>query len=472
MQGVGKDERKVDREQLEQAWRYYRRDALLSTCKEVLRRQLFSEGIDFCVGHCAKKRKREPTLVQKELVDDYWLPFAHDALDCLLVMGFVPVTFLDVNGSLVPSVPPIGTYTVTRVFEAETMTMQFEASPAASGENDSEISICHNFGYDPTYDCELTSLVSSILPQVKFLNSARAQALVRGELCNHPVLFSQSDVHKTEPETGVTVDFWANTEGPTLHNVPENTFHRNRKEQSIYATQRRMYDAARRGAMPIAPATAEPNLVTLPPGQKIHQARLSNGNIDVTLANKVYEQTVCAVLGIPRSMLINDSAVKADVDGTHGIFRRTVLHWSRLLGRLLTEVHAHIPNDDAKKKVKGKMSKEELYALKEREGVTVSFPIGLFGTTAEQIFELYTKGMLSYDQYAKYSLKLAGIPEEALAATKDPLSEEEKKSIYVPMVQQEHVIAEQGRQAIELAKEQAKHDGGLKAPPKKIKTKA
>jgi hypothetical protein len=63
MQGVGKDERKVDREQLEQAWKYYRRDALLSTCKEVLRRQLFSEGIDFCVGHCAKKRKREPTLV-------------------------------------------------------------------------------------------------------------------------------------------------------------------------------------------------------------------------------------------------------------------------------------------------------------------------------------------------------------------------------------------------------------------------
>jgi hypothetical protein len=34
------------------------------------------------------------------------------------------------------------------------------------------------------------------------------------------------------------------------------------------------------------------------------------------------------------------------------------------------------------------------------------------------------------------------------------------------------VIAEQGRQAIELAKEQAKHEGGLKAPPKKIKTKA
>jgi len=468
MQGVGKDERKLDREQLEETWKYYRRDAFLSTCKEVLRRQLFSEGMDFCVGHCSKRRKREVTLVEQELIDDYWLPFAHDALDCLLVMGVVPVTFLDVNGSLVPTVPPVGTYTTTRVFEADTMTMHFEAVAAASPE-ESEITVYSNFGYDPSYDCELTSLVSCILPQVNYLNTARAQAMVRGELCNHPVLFSQSDAQKTDPETGVTVDFWANTEGSTLHNVPENTFHRSREEQSIYATQRRMYDAARRGTMPVAAATAEPNLVTLPPGQKIHQARLSNGNIDVTLANKVYEQTVCAVLGIPRSMLINDSAVKSDVEGTHSIFRRTILHWSRLLGRVLTEVHAHIPNANAKKKVKGKMTKEELYALKEREGVTVSFPIGLFGTTSEQIFNLYTKGMLSYEHYAKYSLKLAGIPQEALESMSDPLTEEEKKSVYVPMVQQASVVAEQGKQAIKLAKEQAKHQTGLQPPPKKIK---
>jgi len=459
MQAVGKDERQLDREGLEQIWQYYRKDALLCTCKEVLRRQLFSEGIDFCVGHCSKKRKRSSTLVQQELIDDYWMPFALDALDCLLVMGVVPVALLEVNGSLLPVVPPFGTYTLSRVFDSETMTMGFEAKPATAlpGSSEIELFVLGNYGYDPTYDCSLSSLVSCICSEVSYLKTARLQAMVRGELCNHPVLFAQSDPQKVDSETGLSVDFWANTEDGTLRSNPESTFRRNREEQSIYATQRRVYDAARRGrAIGVSPANAKPNLITLPPGQKIHQARLSNGNIDVTAATKIYEQTACAVLGIPRSMLVNDSAVKADVEGTHSMFRRTVLHWSRLLGRVLSEVHSRIPNDAASNKVTSKMSREELYTLKEKEGVSVSFPIGLFGTEAGQIFDLYSKGMLSYENYAKYSLKLAGIPEEALETTSDPLSEEEKKSLYIPMVQQERVVEQQGKQAIKLAKVQGK----------------
>ena len=469
MQAIGKDERKFDREHLDHIWQYYRQDALLSTCKEVMRRQLFSEGISFCVGHCAKKRKRNSTLVQQELIDDYWMPFAHSALDCLLVLGLIPVALLNVNGTLVPVVPPVGTYTLSRVFDSETMTIHFEAVAATTlpGAASMDIFVLGNYGYDPTYACDLTSLVASVRPQVSYLNAARLQSLVRSELCNHPVLFAQSDAQKLDPETEVGVDFWANTDGGTLQKSSDSTFHRNREEQSIYATQRRMYDAARRGtAFPVAAANAQPTLITLPPGQKIHQARLSNGNIDVTLATKVYEQTVCAVLGIPRSMLINDSAVQADVDGTHSIFRRTMLHWARILGRVLTEVHAHIPNAAASQKVTGKMTREELYELKEREDVTVSFPIGLFGTSPEQIFDLYTKGMLSYENYAKYSLKLAGVPDEAMESTVDPLSEEEKKSLYIPMVQQEAVVQQQGKQAIKLAKEQAKHQ--TPASPQKI----
>ena len=371
MQAVGKDERQLDREGLEQIWQYYRKDALLCTCKEVLRRQLFSEGIDFCVGHCSKKRKRSSTLVQQELIDDYWMPFALDALDCLLVMGVVPVALLEVNGSLLPVVPPFGTYTLSRVFDSETMTMGFEAKPATAlpGSSEIELFVLGNYGYDPTYDCSLSSLVSCICSEVSYLKTARLQAMVRGELCNHPVLFAQSDPQKVDSETGLSVDFWANTEDGTLRSNPESTFRRNREEQSIYATQRRVYDAARRGrAIGVSPANAKPNLITLPPGQKIHQARLSNGNIDVTAATKIYEQTACALLGIPRSMLVNDSAVKADVEGTHSMFRRTVLHWSRLLGRVLSEVHSRIPNDAASNKVTSKMSREELYTLKEKEG--------------------------------------------------------------------------------------------------------
>ena len=462
MDAIAKDERKLDRTILEETWQYYRQDALLCTCKEVLRRQLFSEGMSFCVGHCSKKRKRERSLIQQELIDDYWMPFALDVLDCMLVMGVVPVALLDVNGTLLPVVPPFGTYTLSRVFNSETMTMSFEAAAATSlpGSANMEIFVLANYGYDPTYECALTSLVSSIRPQVMYLKTARLQSLVRGELCNHPVLFAQSDAQKMDSETGVSVDFWANTDDGALRSNPESTFRRNREEQGIYARQRRMCEDARMGRrVQVTPANAEPALITLPPGQKIHQARLSNGNVDVTQATKIYEQTVCAVLGIPRSMLINDSAVKADVEGTHSMFRRTVLHWARLLGRVMSEVHARIPNDAASKKVTGKMTRDELYTLKEREGVTVSFPIGLFGTKPEQIFDLYSKGMLSYENYAKYSLKLAGVPEEALQTIQDPLSEEEKKSLYIPMVQQERVVEQQGKQAIKLAKEQGKQHG-------------
>merc|ERR1739841_280942 len=77
------------------------------------------------------------------------------------------------------------------------------------------------------------------------------------------------------------------------------------------------------------------------------------------------------------------------------------------------------------------------YELKKNEGVTVSFPIGLFGTKQEEIFDMYCKKMLTYEQYSEYSLKLAGIPEEAFDGKKDPLSDKEKKSLYVPLVLQQ-----------------------------------
>jgi hypothetical protein len=248
------------------------------------------------------------------------------------------------------------------------------------------------------------------------------------------------------------VDFWANTEGSTLQRTAENTFSRNAAEREIYSTQRRLWAAAMRSTrgFPVTEARDKPTLITLPAGQKIHQARLSNGNIDVPEANQIYEKRVCAILGIPRSMMFNDSAVKADVVGTHAIFRRTILHWSGLLGRVLTEVHSRIPNMTASKRLKRskKMSSEELYDIKESEGVTVSFPIGLFGTSREQLFELYQKKMIDYEQYSRYSLKLAGLPSEAMRHSLDPLNDTEKKRLYVPLVQQKEVIKLQAKEQV------------------------
>jgi hypothetical protein len=472
--GVATEDRKeFEQAKLTDAWKYYTGDTFLCTCKEVMRRQLFSEGMDFCIGHCEKKRKRKTTLVDQELIDDFWMPFAHDVLDCILVFGFVPVTFLEVNGQRVPKVPPADTYTVARVFDAETMTLNIVATAKTAlltkGRKKAELIVMQNYGYDPDYDTKLTSLVAAILPQVSYLNTARAQAVVRGELCNHPTLFAVSEEKAADPEAGVTFDFWGDTSG-ALKEGGENTFQRDAREQNIYATQKRMFDAALRGNadVHIKSANADPQLHKLTPGDKIHQPRMASGAINVIEATKVYEQTVCAVLGIPRSMLINDSAVKADVAGTHAIFRRTMLHWSRLLARILTEVHSHIPNETASKKLKRgrKMSTKDLYALKAREGVTVSFPIGLFGTTQAEIFDMYAKNMLTYEQYAEYSLKLAGIPEEAFGSPADPLSETEKKSLYVPLVLQQDAAESQRRLQATMLK--ARPGAALGVPQPKI----
>ena len=423
-------------------WQVYSDTQFIKMCRDILRKRLFSDGIQFLKGFKTKTLMK-PDLQMTELIEDYWTPFARDALDCILVMGIVPFKLFTVGGETVPIIPTPGTYRIFYELD-ETGTMRFHGK--TKGQVPQTLTVMSDFGYSPTYTARMTSIVATCVPNSVFLQSLHDEVLTSEFLKNNPVLYSESAQKEISENEGISYDFFADAQ--ELKRLPNTTFQRSERDIMQLKAQRKAYSQAlefvrTRRNKSSAQMFAEKNaagalqrLVPLPPGQKLVKISSSSARNDFVNIVKNKQDELAAAFGIPRSMVMNDSNTKADTSGQHELFRSTVIFWQQLLGKLMTTVHSSIRSDkheDALKEINKSQdaNKGNLYKLKEKECVLIHFPISIFGTSNEELRELYEEEIIDRKTYATYRLKNAGMSLDLLFRKDDPLTSQEKKNQYV-----------------------------------------
>lgn len=425
-------------------WDWYNAHAFIKMCRDTLRRQLFSDGLEFCKGHCSKK-KIKPNLLLQELMEDYWIPFAQDALDHIIVMGLVPYGFLQVQGSSVPYVLPYGSYALRAHEDDTTGRITYTATHTKTQH---EYAVLDNLGYNPDHSLRMTSIMASLVPHCAFVSKYHDLSLECATLNNRPVMYSESTLKEPTESDGVDYDFLADAN--RLQRMSTTTFQRSQHDIEQLMQHRELYSKAVQQSHDSYRPTVQHGdkeatkdalgrLVVLPPGQKISHKTHGKSPPEMNNLIKSKQELMSAAFGLPRSMVINDSAVKADIAGTHETFRRTLVNWKRTLSRLMTHLYAHTQKEHTSDLIKkamgsksGELSTDDLYKIKGREATVVNLPLTLYGTTNEELFDLYQQEIISRQTYVKYRLQNAGLPEDALHKASDPLTDDDKKRLYAP----------------------------------------
>ena len=434
-------DKNVDMHSVNDAFLLLREQQFMSMCRDALRKRLFSEGIVFLKGFKAKK-PIVPDLQTQELLDDYWIPFARNALDCILSFGLVPYRLLRVDGQEVPIVPSHGTYKIFYKVE-ESGILSFSGKMLDGVEGD-EIPVLSGFGYDPMGGA-LNSIVSSCVPTLGFIATLHQELVTSEALKNAPVIYTESQQKEIKEGEGLTYDYYADAQD--MKRLPATTFNRSAKDIQQLEAQKTAYankiktlhnkSAAQQQAEFTADGALE-RLVPLPPGMKLVKTTTSSSRSDFVAILKLKQNELAASFGLPISLVLADTTnAKSDQTSAHETFRSTILFWQNLLGKVLTTVHSSMASSDhsdALKKLqkrKDGASKDALYKLKEKEAILVHFPVKIFGTSDETLQELYDQEIIDRKTYCEFRLRNAGLPLDLLYRKDDPLTPADHKRQYV-----------------------------------------
>lgn len=385
----------LNAEQLRMAWAALTHRFVRMCLNEISKRLFSGRGISVHRGD----RPQTPTDVFSTFLKRDMLPFARDALNCLLVMGVVPIAFRKPRmaglgeGELAPYVPEYGTYTITVRAEAGLRRYAFywgtetsstptglHYSHARSGDTsvfgieDKRVIIAHDFGYDPLINGTLTSNMAAIASELAMAGELQQLLMVGERIAANPPLISaynpaiDSATKSPDAETG----FFAG-DLDACQNQEDFTFRRDAAAQRRRADELRAYAAVTghdprvefkdgsallrnthelyRQAQPSglgvdysgAEMPWEPSRTHRLPVTDQHVAhQLPRTRSDYTQINEQVMRVVCGVLNVPQGLLASASTVKAGVEATAEAMHRTISSYADILSDLMTNVYKHI----------------------------------------------------------------------------------------------------------------------------------
>ena len=139
------------------------------------------------------------------------------------------------------------------------------------------------------------------------------------------------------------------------------------------------------------------NVVTLPIGQKVVNRPAMTGRADLVVQIKNFQDIVCGVMGVPRSLIMADTRVGNDEAGTHQTFHKTILWWKKNIQNSCEYLYNIIYAEDIQGQLLKAMGKKrkragvtDVYALKKRLQVQIAFPITPFMSNTELVQSLST----------------------------------------------------------------------------------
>lgn len=400
----------LNRQEIVASSKFLHKTPIVYTCRNILHQHLFGNGILF--GHRRGRIRPDPHM--QEIMTDFWLPFCKDMLDAVLTLGVVPIRILTLeDGLCVPVVlePDCAHIKMTYAYgirEYKIMDHQQEEVP--------DTFVLDVFGFSPSMNGNIKSVVCNLIPQIKYINMMMGTVLTMEQKRTDPVILTEAVDTKVDNVEGINYDYYA--DGDMQDTSDQNKFNRNRSNIAQLAHQQAMYDQFFSGGPePSTGSSVLDRVVTLPMGQRVVNRPTQSGRGDIVAQIKAFEDVVCGVMGVPRSLIMSDTPHKSDAEGTHQTFQKTIMSWKSQIQAACEQIYNIIYADSIKSQLMKAMGKKrkrkndiaDVYALKKRLQVEIVFPISPF-MGAEQLFSHYQRGVLPWDTYVEHACAHACLP--------------------------------------------------------------
>lgn len=227
---------------------------------------------------------------------------------------------------------------------------------------------------------------------------------------------------KVDNVEGIAYDYYADGDMQDLSD--QNKFRRNRSNVQQLSQQQSMYDQffSSGTSAPSTGGNVLENVVTLPMGQRIVNMPHQTGRGDLVAQLKMHEDTICGIMGVPRSLIMSDTPHKSDSEGTHQTFQKTIMSWKHHIETACIHVYNIIYAENIKGQLMQAMTKKrkrsvaDVYALKKRMQVEITFPISPF-MSHDQLYIHYQRGVLPWDTYVEHACAQGCLPHQKNART-------------------------------------------------------
>ena len=420
--GVFVNPREITKSQL-----FLRKTPVVYTCRNLIHHHLFSNGIVF--SH--KRGKIKPAVHMQEIMSDFWLPFCREMVDQVLAVGFAIIRLVKMEDGLV--VPVIVDPSCCRVKMLYNLGSREYMILDDQQEEIPDTFVLDTFGYSPTPNGRLTSVIVNLLPQIQYMNALRGTSLFMEQKRSEPVIMTETVDTKADNIEGVQYDYYA--DGDMQDTSDHNKFVRNKNSIQALADQQNMYDNFfTDGNMRSKGSSVLDNVVTLPLGHKIVNVPPQTGRGDLVAQIRGHDDVICAVMGVPRSLVMSDTPHKSDAEGTHQTFQKTVHYWKNGVQSACEQVYNIIYADSIKKQMMESLGKkrkrstvEDVYALKKKMQVEITFPISPFIGLA-QLHAHYTNGVLPWDTYVQHACAASSLPYVPVPEPTEPSPDPNKKN--------------------------------------------
>ena len=405
----------INKKEIGLAASFLRKTPMIYTCRNIIHHHLFGNGILF--SHRRGRIKPDPHM--QEIMSDYWLPFCKQLLDTVLVMGIAVIRVVSMEDGL--RIPVVLEPNCCQIKMSYNYGLRDYVALDDQQQEIPDTIVLDLFGYSPTLHGGLSSVVCNLVPQVQYLNMLLGTALSMERKRADPIILTEAVDTKTDNVEGINYDYYA--DGDMQDASDQNKFLRNRSNVAQLAHQQAMYDAFFSGGP--APSTGSAvldNVVTLPIGQRVVNMPQQTGRGDVVAQVKTFEDTVCGVMGVPRSLIMSDTPHKSDAEGTHQTFQKTIMAWKTQIQQACEHIYNIIYAESIKeqllsamgsKKRKREATVADVYALKKRLQVEIVFPVSPF-MGHEQLYTHWQRGVLPWDTYVQHACAQACLPHQEM----------------------------------------------------------
>ena len=405
----------ISKEDISKTHAMLRTCTAVSMCRNLIRNYLFSNGISF--SHRRGRVKPDPHM--QEIMNDYWMPFCEQLFDSVLAMGIAVVRFIDIaDAARVPIVLEPNCVQIKMLYNYGVRTYavlddQMNAIP--------DCMVLDFFGYSPTSSGRIQSMIATLAPEIHYINLLRGTSVRMEQNRADPPIMTEVVDTKIDNSEGVQYDYYA--DGDMQDNTDANKFRRNRSNIAHLKQQQAMYDSFFAGdtSTPSRGGNVLANVVTLPIGQKVVNRPAATGRTDLIAQIKNFQDVVCGIMGVPRSLIMADTRVGNDEDGTHQTFHKTILWWKKNLQNACEYLYNIIYAEAIQGQLLKAMGKKrkrnadvtDVYALKKRLQVQITFPITPFMSNTE-LFNHYQRGVIPWEIYVEHACKNTSLPLETM----------------------------------------------------------
>jgi len=361
---------------------------MVNMCLSVLSHHLFDGDLWLSRGSInnSRKRKRGNLIPITREEQQRWLTFLHRALVDIIAWGFVAfhddLAEVDISSC---------TVTISRI------TREITIVNTRDDDDDRPITTINAFGYCPDFNGDTTSIMTTLLPWIAFVNNLRMYTSTLELKKIEPDLVLQRtpetdttpnrSQHESDNGNPLTVNAeYANGDRVLTEGVgfrADGVYH-HAFNASVRQGARHANTLAGSG-----PTFAGGRNTTIPEKRTLAHFGTANGRGDIVGLMRGTQQLVCAALGVPRTMIINDSVARADTTATHDRLRAALKKYRRHLEHVFTVAY-NIIHPEANAYATGHMP-------------------DVFYGPPETLAQMWLLGVITFERYTSILAKTFGL---------------------------------------------------------------